>query len=237
MRYFTILIFVISFFCHIFALKCFQGTINTANPINSTATATDCPAADDVACIMRHDAFNKTANFMCVKTNCTLNGMVIRDSSCINTTTSLTNCCCHGDGCNSVYLSTLQKPASPVVLPPPIIPSNTSVPIPVPINKPVLPPMTTMSKDQIIGGCDKDGFKILSTTADATALTQGKFAGYLISQTSCQELCKQSYGLFKCVSYMFESKNRGKCSLFQLPINEKIVDNPISGAFVSTKCT
>uniref|UniRef100_A0A914PH24 Apple domain-containing protein n=1 Tax=Panagrolaimus davidi TaxID=227884 RepID=A0A914PH24_9BILA len=89
------------------------------------------------------------------------------------------------------------------------------------------------SKDA--GGCDESGFKTLATAADSSLLTKGKFAGYLTYRSSCQQLCDKSYGLIKCTAYMYEPNNRGKCTIFQEPI-ESVTENPGSNVIVSTKC-
>uniref|UniRef100_A0AC34F7S1 Uncharacterized protein n=1 Tax=Panagrolaimus sp. ES5 TaxID=591445 RepID=A0AC34F7S1_9BILA len=95
-----------------------------------------------------------------------------------------------------------------------------------------LPTTTRPAQDT---GCNK-GFQVVSSSADPSSSATGKFGGYFQYRSSCEELCNRNYGLLKCMGYMYEPRNRGKCTIFQYPTDGKIIENPNSVASVFKKC-
>uniref|UniRef100_A0A914Q797 Apple domain-containing protein n=1 Tax=Panagrolaimus davidi TaxID=227884 RepID=A0A914Q797_9BILA len=93
----------------------------------------------------------------------------------------------------------------------------------------------TTSRPPQDSGCNK-GFQLVSSSADPSASATGKFGGYFTYRTSCEELCNRNYGLLKCIGYMYEPRNRGKCTIFQYSTDGKIIENSNSVASVFKKC-
>jgi hypothetical protein len=85
--------------------------------------------------------------------------------------------------------------------------------------------------------CNPKGllFQQFTSNADLSSTKWGTFAGYFKYRSACQRLCNKNYKE-KCFGYIYESKNRGICTIFQSSLYGKITEDKSSKISVYKKC-
>uniref|UniRef100_A0AC35EZL1 Apple domain-containing protein n=1 Tax=Panagrolaimus sp. PS1159 TaxID=55785 RepID=A0AC35EZL1_9BILA len=98
----------------------------------------------------------------------------------------------------------------------------------IPVTKPKPPPPQNPTKPT------NSSIKLPSSSTNPAIAKELKLGGFFfLSKAECQKLCNQN--LLKCVAYLYEQKNRGKCTLFQNFVDEKVTKSPNSTAVISKK--
>uniref|UniRef100_A0A914DWY7 Apple domain-containing protein n=1 Tax=Acrobeloides nanus TaxID=290746 RepID=A0A914DWY7_9BILA len=77
-----------------------------------------------------------------------------------------------------------------------------------------------------------DGFRLIANNILTNAT--GKFAGYFTNSFDCQTLCADDYNLLKCIGFLYEPYNRGKCTIFQYTTGSLTPD--ADGADLYVRC-